>query len=107
MRFQVHLPPAEYRRTCDDLRELVRLRNDLVHHLIERHDLWTVAGCRNALNSLATCYERINVHHVRLREWAGLMEQTRSAAAEYMLSDAFRDLIVDGIASDDRSRRST
>ena len=102
LRFQVHLPHSDYQRACDGLRELVRLRNDLVHHFIDQHDLWTIGGCREALDSLAAHYERIGVHCMRLREWAASLEQVRDATAEYMASDAFRDLIVDGIASDGR-----
>jgi OST-HTH/LOTUS domain len=83
-----------------DLKDLVLLRNMLVHHFIELHDPWTAEGCRRAQEALAADYHRIDQSYERLREWAKDMEQSRQQLQDVARSAAFRDLVVDGIAPD-------
>lgn len=52
MKVRLHLSPEDYDRTKNDLRELVLLRNDLVHHFIDQHDLSSMDGCRGAYETL-------------------------------------------------------
>ena len=42
------------------VKELVDMRNGLVHHLIERFDLWTDDGCVAAIDHLNSCYDQGN-----------------------------------------------
>ena len=76
------------------------MRNDLVHHLIEQFDVWTDAGCAAAMEHLDGCYGRIDAHYKELRQWVETMDQARTDAAAFVQSDAFKDLIVNGIAPD-------
>lgn len=99
-RIGLSLSDADFARLENELRELVALRNDLVHHFIDRHDLWSVDGCLRASDALVAAYSRIDQYFEQLRGWAEHMEQTRRLAAEFAQSDAFRDLIVNGIAPD-------
>lgn len=99
-RTQLSLSVEDYIRTQDELRELVSLRNMLVHHFIDRHDLWTTEGCRSAQEALDSAYARIDQHYEQLRGWAEHMEQARQLAAEFVQSDAFRDFVINGIAPD-------
>ena len=48
MRMHLSLSAEDYVRTENDLKELVSLRNNLVHHFIDQHDLWRLDGCRCA-----------------------------------------------------------
>jgi len=82
------------------VQELVGLRNDLVHHFIERFDLWANDGCTAALEHLSVSYARIDRHFLELREWAKHMDEARSKFAEYAQSPAFHDMVVNGIAPD-------
>lgn len=100
VKMRLHMSAEDYDRTQNDLKELVFLRNNLVHHFIDQHDLWSLDGCRGAYDSLATAYSRIDQHFEQLRGWAEHMDQTRRVAAEFVLSDAFRDLVLNGIAPD-------
>ena len=100
MRMQLSLSPEDYVRTQSDLKELVRLRNNLVHHFIDQHDLWSIDGCRTARDALVAACERIDKHFEQLRGWAEHMDQARRLAAEFVQSDVFYDLIVNGIAPD-------
>ncbi len=99
-RTQLSLSVEDYIRTQDELRELVSLRNMLVHHFIDRHDLWTTEGCRSAQEALDSVYARIDQHYEQLRGWAEHMEQARQLAAEFVQSDSFRDFVINGIAPD-------
>ena len=75
------------------------LRNTLVHHFIDQHDLWTLDGCA-AQDELGSAYTRIDQHFEQLRGWAEHMDQARRLAAEFVQSDVFHDLVVNGITPD-------
>ena len=66
------------RQTPDDLKDLVSLRNTLVHHFIDQHDLWTVDGCRAAQDALTTA---AYAHRSTLRATAGMGRAHGSGAA--------------------------
>ena len=86
--------------TETELRELVRMRNDLIHHFLERHDLWTLEGCSNAQAELASSCDRIGEHLVRLREWAASIESVLHEVGKHVRSNAFHDAVVNGINPD-------
>jgi len=100
MRMQLSLSAEDYLRTQSGLKELVLLRNSLVHHFIDQHDLWSIDGCFTARDALVAAYERIDKHFEQLRGWAERMDQVRRLAAEFVQSDAFQDLVINGIAPD-------
>lgn len=100
MRMQLSMSADDYVRTERDLKELVLLRNSLVHHFIDQHDLWSLEGCQGAHDALVAAYGRIDQHFEQLRGWAEHMDQARQLTAEFVQSDVFRDLVVNGIAPD-------
>ncbi|WP_069040458.1 OST-HTH/LOTUS domain-containing protein [Methyloversatilis sp. RAC08] len=100
IKMSLQMSAEDYDRTQNDLKELVRLRNNLVHHFIDQHDLWNLAGCRGAQESLAAAYSRIDQYFEQLRGWAEHMDQTRRLAAEFAQSDAVINLMLKGIAPD-------
>ncbi|MBK5962938.1 hypothetical protein CCR95_02230 [Thiocystis minor] len=100
MRMQLSLFPEDYVRTQSDLKELVQLRNNLVHHFIDQHDLWSTDGCLTARDALVAAYERIDKSYEQLRGWAEHMDEVRRQAAEFAQSDAFYDFMVNGIFPD-------
>ena len=95
-RMQIVLTEEDFIRTEADLRELVKLRNDLVHHFLEHHQLGTYEGCLKALEALEFTLDRIAQAYNDLRRWAEDMEQIREYAAKYFTSPEFTDIIVDG-----------
>ncbi len=99
-KMSLHMSADDYDRTQNDLKELVLLRNNLVHHFIDQHDLWSLDGCRGAQEFLVAAYSRIDQHFEQLRGWAEHMDQARRLAAEFAQSDAFVDLVINGIAPD-------
>ena len=76
-RVQLSLSAQDYAKTQADLKDTVSLRNTLVHHFIDQHDLWTVDGCRAAQDELGSAYTRIDQHFEQLRGWAEHMDQAR------------------------------
>jgi len=100
MKMSLRMSAEDFDTTQNDLKELVLLRNNLVHHFIDQHDLWSLDGCRSAQESLVAAYSRVDQHFEQLRGWAEHMDQARRLAAEFAQSDAFRDLVINGIAPD-------
>ena len=100
MKMSLRMSAEDFDTTQNDLKELVLLRNNLVHHFIDQHDLWSLDGCRCAQESLVAAYSRVDQHFEQLRGWAEHMDQARRLAAEFAQSDAFRDLVINGIAPD-------
>lgn len=94
MQMTLSLPGEEFAQVERELRELVQLRNDLVHHFINQHDLWSSDGCRAAQDALVISYDRIDQHFRQLREWAEDMENMRQAMSE------FKDIFVNGNTPD-------
>jgi hypothetical protein len=65
--------------------ELVTIRNDLVHHLLDRFDLTSDDGCAAASEHLWACHERIDEHLRTLHQWAQEMMSARVAAAQKLI----------------------
>lgn len=89
-----------FEATTAELKELVDLRNELVHHLLERFDLGQLDGCEAAVAYLDASRATIDRHYQTLRTWAEHMDNARALAASFMDSNAFKDLLIDGIAPD-------
>jgi hypothetical protein len=82
------------------IEELVGLRNDMVHHLVERFDLWTDDGCIAATTHLEDAYERIDRQYMDLHMWATKMAEAQKGQAAFFRSDAYRESLMNGIEPD-------
>jgi hypothetical protein len=100
MRHQLVIPLERYEQTTQALTKLVAMRNELVHHLLERFDLGLDAGCRAAEAYLDICFEQVDGHFLTLMGWIKSMENARALAASIMQSPQFEDAIVHGIWPD-------
>lgn len=98
--FRVSMEQGRWEETKKAIEELVSLRNDLVHHLIERFDVWTEEGCATAIAHLEASYQRIDRHYVELLEWAKSMDSAREDMVALSQTAVFHDLLVNGIAPD-------
>ena len=99
-RMQLNLPAERHEALKAELRELGTLRNSLVHHFVDLHDLWTLDGCLQAQDALNQSYTEIDRHFEQLVTFAGYMDEARKATADLMQSPQFRDMIVNGIGPD-------
>lgn len=98
MQMQISFSAADFALIENQLKELVLLRNNLVHHFIDQHDLWSLDGCRGAQDALVATYSRIDQSLKQLREWAEDMEKTQQALSGVLQSEAFRKNAVNEIA---------
>lgn len=99
-RFQLELDASQHQATTAALKELVDLRNELVHHFLQRFNIWELQGCLDADAYLDTSYETIDGHYLTLRSWAQSMDEASALMASFMRTSAFEDLMVNGIAPD-------
>lgn len=82
------------------MRELVVLRNNLVHHLIQQHDLRTMEGCKSALNFLHESESRIEREVEQVQVWVVDIKQGLDEYIEHLQSKEFEAWLIDGIAPD-------
>lgn len=100
MSFSMVMPPERHAQTKLALAELVVMRNDLMHHFLERFDLWQESGCRAADTHLDACFEQIGRHFHDLKDWVASLEQARTMMVSTMQSQQFKDAFVHGIGPD-------
>lgn len=99
-KFRVELTEADYAQAESEIRELVQLRNTLVHHFIEQQDFDSLDGCRHAEEALIAASDLIGQSYERLREWA----EDMGKALEAMQSDQFRTTMIKEIVVAPRGR---
>jgi hypothetical protein len=78
------------------------LRNDVVHHFVDRHDVFSEAGCTVALEYLGQSYSTIDAMCLQLRAWLQSHHGARQAFVQLVQSAPFADLLIsDGTAAVD------
>jgi hypothetical protein len=100
IRLSISMTPERHAETEADLRELVALRNELVHHLLEKFDIWSSDGCKAASDYLEEAYSQIDKAHKTLGKWAKNMETAREHVAAFAASRALQDFLFECIAPD-------
>lgn len=100
LRCQIRLDTSQYQATTAALKELVALRNELVHHFLLRFNLLQPQGCMAAADYLDASYQTIDGHYQTLLGWWNGMQEARKLMATYVNSGAFEDLLLNGIAPD-------
>lgn len=102
MQSGISLPAASFERFEKDIGDLVNLRNILVHHFIEQHDLNTREGCLEATNALNAAYEQTSTCLRQLQEFAEDTAKARKMLSEFLQTQEFRDWLVKKTAPDKR-----
>lgn len=92
----MHMPAEQIAETTVALRELVELRNGLVHHLLEGFNVWTLPGCVGAAEHLSQSYSRIDQRFEELRGWVEHANQARSLTAQFLESQQFEEFLLHG-----------
>jgi hypothetical protein len=90
----------DYDRTEAALKDLVILRNRLVHQFLGDHNFSTLDGCRAAQHVLEEALERIGMHLRELQSWAKSIAQYHQAAMNAVQSAEFHEAFVHGIKPD-------
>lgn len=91
--FRVELSAARHEETVTALRALVDLRNELVHHFLEMHDIWSKSGCVAAQAYLDACYEQVDERYVELHTWAKASVEAHEYMANLMQTPEFMEFL--------------
>lgn len=100
LRTSIQISGAHHDCVHAELKTLVQLRNELVHHFVERFALDTEAGCDAALAYLQRAYSHIEARCRELQGWGDDLHEARIALKARVESPAFADYLVYGIAPD-------
>ena len=90
----VSLSAEDYQRTTDELNELVKMRNALVHHFIEQFELGDLVGCEKAVVYLGACYDEIDRQYCTIHRWGKSAEVARAVTSEFIESDEFDRFVL-------------
>lgn len=95
--FRMEMQEADFNETECKMADLVDLRNELVHHFLESHDIWSGPGCQIALGYLEECNKQVEAHYEELRNWAKHIIEAREHSAALFRSPEFQDFFIHGI----------
>lgn len=98
--YAMAMSSEDYMQTVEAMTELRDMRNELVHHFIERFDIADEAGCRAGTLHLQSCYARIDGHLNQLSNWAKTREEVRRQALSFFASQEFEQLFAQATTED-------
>ena len=96
-KFSIELSAERHEETVTALRALVDLRNELVHHFLEKHDIWSESGCISAHAYLDACYEQVDERYMELHAWAKDSVEAPEYMANFMQTPEFKEFLCHGI----------
>lgn len=94
------MSPERYAKERDDIERVVTIRNELIHHFIEKFDLRSEQGCVDGEAHLDECYAGIRSSLLRLRQFAQSTNDHKTRTRDFILSREGYDYMVDGILPD-------
>lgn len=93
---QWEMSEEAHARVREDLTNLVALRNELVHHFLERFDIWTEAGCSDANAYLDDAYRQVDGQLEQLKRMALESCELRNHSLMFIQSQEFLDFLTSG-----------
>ena len=96
-RVRLEMTEEEYNSTKEGLAKLVTLRNELVHHFLQRYDLSDQSGANAANVYLDEVRQVIERQLDALRGWAKAYNDTREATKEFLDSPDAEMFLVYGV----------
>jgi hypothetical protein len=94
--FQWEMSEEARARMREDLTKLVASRNELVHHFLDRFDIWTETGCLAADAYLDDAYRQIDRQLEQLKQMAQEFDELRIHHLKMMQSQEFLDFLTSG-----------
>lgn len=94
--FQLPLSWQELEDLQSSMREMVLLRNEWVHRLVERFDLASVDGCAHALENLQRGYEKAERFRLQLLGTGKVLVQARAHLAAFLASPQGLGMLIHG-----------
>ena len=99
-RQHVVMPQEAYAQFLEDTKALVELRNELVHHLLEKHDLSIPEGREACIRYLQECLEVVGLRRAELLSICEANIKAREELAAWTRTKEFENLLVHGILPD-------
>ena len=94
------MEPRELEREKAALNKFRDLRNEIVHHLLDKFNLGEASSCQAALAYLDESYEAIDEHFIRLKGLASSMNTALETQIAFMQSNTYFNILVNGINPD-------
>lgn len=95
-KYQIKLSSEQYEAQHSALKELIDLRNELVHHFLQRFNMRSVEGRTAASTYLEECSQIIDAHHSTLIDFNNVFELSRAKLASFVGSQEFEDAVLKG-----------
>lgn len=95
--YRVEMDEERYLRTKEGLSQLVALRNELVHHFLDRFDVWDESDCDLAQEYLDNANRIIGTRFDELQGWAQSMHEVQKSAAECMNTPEYKNWFMYGV----------
>lgn len=95
-KYQIELPSEQYDALHSALKELIDLRNQLVHHFLQRFNMRSAEGRIAASTYLDECSQIIDAHHATLIGFNKVFELSRAKLASLVDSQEFEDAVLKG-----------
>lgn len=99
-RYRIAFPPEALPEVERGLKELVVLRNHLVHGFVAAHDFGSAAGCRRARDALLEAMGQIDRHRVELTDWLKAFDATKEQMRQTLRDPAVLQMIGSGEEGD-------
>jgi hypothetical protein len=77
--FRFEMPEDALDATEKGLAELLTMRDDLMHHFLQRFDIDQLDGCGAAAAWLDDCCARVDAQLLKLRVWAAVIDEARAS----------------------------
>lgn len=93
---KISMAEDDYARTVQEFEALVAMRNELVHHFIQRFNLWSDEGCEAAEAHLDSCDKQIESQLAIMHAWVKSHQEARDRTLALANSDDFLAFLNQG-----------
>lgn len=100
LRQHLVMPQEAYAQFLEDTKSLVNLRNELVHHLLEKHDLSLPEGREACIAYLQESLEIVGLRRAELLSICEANIKAKEELAAWTRTKEFENLLVHGILPD-------
>lgn len=100
MSARIEFAEDDFQQVKQRLADVVDLRNELVHHFLEKHDIFSEPGCIAADAYLDERYKLIDSSFVEMAQWATHFQEGRTTMANWLKTPEAMDYLAHGILPD-------
>lgn len=94
IKFGIQMAEHDFNRILKEQSNIVDLRNELVHHFLEHHDISSESGCQKADIYLNVCYVQINARFKELQRWVTSANDSRILIANLLATTQIKEFFL-------------